>query len=552
MDIKLRGRLSGTEAAEKIRQCLDIPVVYLTAFSDDETLLRAKVTDPFGYVLKPFREKELRTAIEIALYRHNMERKLRDRETSFRVLSENLPGIVYRFSLQNDKKLHFFNNMLETMTGYSEMPIGEVCPMQPIILPEDMVMTIAAIDQAIAEQKPYKVDYRIMHKDGDVRFFIERGRPIVDADGKPSYIDGVIFDITSRRIAEDELIRAYDNLKGRKSFIESIVTNIQSGLIVTDCNFRIKLANQHALELFGKSADEVENNGLKELLPEIYEQISLGCDAAEIPVQVSAVNLIVGFTCSDMNDGDGTLTGHIIAIKNLTEIINIRRELKRKERLATMGELVAKVAHEIRNPLFGMTAVCQIFSKELQLNDDQKVLMDSLMRESWRLKNIVDELLDCSRELKLEKHTFDLAKSVRETVHDFKISAEEKNIRIENKIDDKEHRIIGDQGKIKQVVINILQNAIDASRKNGVVSLTMEEKEGHALVRIEDSGTGIPEDSMDKIFDVFYTTKRHGTGLGLPISKNIIEAHDGTLWAQNRPEGGAMFTITLPLFQEVA
>ncbi|HEY6009728.1 MAG TPA: response regulator, partial [Geobacteraceae bacterium] len=133
MDIKLRGTMSGFEAAEKIREHLDVPVVYLTAFTDDETLARAKVTQPFGYLQKPFRSRELHSAIDIAIYRHDMERQLRQREQSYRLLADNLPGILYRRSLV-DERMQLFNTMHEVITGYTveELTVGSRCSVATI------------------------------------------------------------------------------------------------------------------------------------------------------------------------------------------------------------------------------------------------------------------------------------------------------------------------------------------------------------------------------------------------------------------------------------
>ena len=138
MDIRLRGTMSGFEAAEKIREHLDVPVVYLTAFTDDETLARAKVTQPFGYLQKPFRSRELHSAIDIAIYRHDMERQLRQREQSYRLLADNLPGILYRHSLV-DERTQLFNTMHEVITGYTveELTVGSRCSVATIMVPED-------------------------------------------------------------------------------------------------------------------------------------------------------------------------------------------------------------------------------------------------------------------------------------------------------------------------------------------------------------------------------------------------------------------------------
>jgi PAS domain S-box-containing protein len=549
MDIKLRGVMNGLEAVEKIHIFSDIPIIYLTAYGDDDILQSAKVTDPFGYLLKPFRESELKTVIEIALSRHKMEKELRERETSYRVLAESLPGIVSRTFLDDGTKMVFFNDMLEKMTGFKEeeLQVGNFCRTESLLVPEDKATVNAVLFKAIAEDSAYEVEYRIRHKDGSIRYFLERGRVRRPLGGQTPFIDSVILDITERKSSEEKLEQAYLKLMERQSFIESILSNIQSGIIVTDQSFHVMLINPSGEKFLGVSSEAVTGKDLEIVCPTFAAALRGDGDLDEIHCTACAREHVIGFKMFDMKGKDDAVDGHIISFADLTEIIKIRKEMKLKERLATLGEFVARVAHEIRNPLFGMTAICQIFSMELQLNDEHKKLMDSMMKEAWRLKQIVEELLDCSRELKIVRKICDLGKIVNDSLFENEIFMNEKNISIEKQLTDDNFPVYADLEKIKQVLLNLVKNAVEASFKHGVITITMEMDDGSIRFSISDSGNGIAENAMDKIFDVFYTTKRHGTGLGLAISKNIIIAHGGSLYAKNRAEGGATFVFTLPV-----
>ncbi len=549
MDIKLRGGMNGLEAVEKIHLVSDIPVIYLTAYGDDDILQSAKVTDPFGYLLKPFRESELKTVIEIALSRHRMEKELRERETSYRVLAESLPGIVSRTFLSVGTKMVFFNDMLEKMTGFKEEELtsGNFCRIESLLVPEDKTTVNTVLSKAIAEDSAYEVEYRIRHKDGSIRYFLERGRVRRPLDDQTPFIDSVILDITERKSSEEKLEQAYLKLMERQSFIESILSNIQSGIIVTDQEFHIMLINPSGEKFLGVSSQAVTGKDMEVVCPTFADALKGDGDLDEIYCTACAREHVIGFKMFDMKGKDDAVNGHIISFADLTEIIKIRKEMKLKERLATLGEFVARVAHEIRNPLFGMTAICQIFSMELQLNDEHKKLMDSMMKETWRLKQLVEELLDCSRELKIVRKHCDLSKIVNDSLFENEILMNEKNISIEKNVSDDHFSVFADQDKIKQVIINLFKNAVEASFKHGVISIAMERDDGSIRFSISDTGNGLAENTMDNIFDVFYTTKRHGTGLGLAISKNIIVAHGGSLYAENRAEGGATFAFTLPV-----
>ena len=252
MDITLNGPMSGIEAIQLIRTHLDMPVVFLTGYEAEYFIRSSNVTDSFDYLLKPFREGELKNVIEISLYRHRMEKTLRERELSYHNLVQNLQGIVCRLFLEDEPRMLFFNEMLEKRTGYkeSELPLGRI---ESLILHEDKENVQQALAEAIAGDRPFEVEYRIKHKDGSIRYFLERGRAIKPSNSSSSFIDSVILDITERRRAEEELEQSYQKLIERQTFIEAILSNIQSGIIVTDLQFRVLLINPLAEKLIGIS-----------------------------------------------------------------------------------------------------------------------------------------------------------------------------------------------------------------------------------------------------------------------------------------------------------
>nr|WP_279342390.1 ATP-binding protein [Geotalea sp. SG265] len=211
-----------------------------------------------------------------------------------------------------------------------------------------------------------------------------------------------------------------------------------------------------------------------------------------------------------------------------------------------MGEVVARVAHEMRNPLFGITASSQILAMELPLSAEQKELMNSILTEGRRMNRLVDELLDCSKEMKLKKASFDIVRAVRDAISFNEPLLLEKKLFLHKLFTDEEITVEADKERIRQVLVNLLKNAVDAVPVEGNITVQLEEEGENILIGISDSGPGIPLESLEKIFDIFYTTKKSGTGLGLAVSRKIMEAHDGALSAKNNPAGGAIFTITLP------
>jgi signal transduction histidine kinase len=342
-----------------------------------------------------------------------------------------------------------------------------------------------------------------------------------------------------------DLKEAFVELNERKTFIESVLKNIQSGIIVMDPFLKIKLANEYAVDFFAGKECDLVGVRLDRVCPHIYDLIRVGIDAAEVG-ELGAQQRTVGFKRFDLKQADGSTAGHIITFIDISEVERVRKEMRQKERLATMGEVVARVAHEMRNPLFGITAASQILAMELPLSAEQKGLMNSILTEGRRMNRLVDELLDCSKEMKLKKASFDIVRAVRDAISFNEPLMLEKKLSLHRFYSVEEISVTADQERIRQVLVNLLKNAVDAVPEGGDIVVQLVEEGENILIRISDSGSGIPQESLDKIFDIFYTTKKNGTGLGLAVSKKIMEAHNGKLSAGNKPAGGAVFTATLP------
>jgi PAS domain S-box-containing protein len=547
MDIKLRGEMDGIDAAGEIRQQLNVPIVFLTAYADETTLQRVKVTDAFGYVQKPFKEGNLRSAIEVGLYRHEMEGILREREQSYRILAENLPGIVYRRFPQEGNRLVFFNAMVKPMTGYeaAEISADGTSAVASLVLEEDLRPAGNEVLRSFNESSSFGIEYRIRHNDGSIRHFLERGTRIGHGDGSVC-VDGMIFDITERRKMEEELADTYRKLERRKDYVESVLSGIESGIVVTDADMNVTLMNPYAQEFLGVAA-ESSTGPLLRFLPEINELLRQGIAAGETNLKSLSEDCVVGFSHSSMKDRAGAVTGHIVTFKDLSEVVKIRNRMRLKERLATMGEVVARVAHEMRNPLFGITAVAQILAMELEMTAPQKELMESLFTEARRLNHLVEELLDYTKEIKLNRQDIDLLPLLDECLGLNEVFIAGKGITVERVFPEKPLPISGDPERLKQVFLNIIKNAIDATPSGGSISVRAERSGSRVAVETADSGPGVPEEILDKIFDLFYTTKKNGTGLGLSISKKLVEVHGGSLIAANNMEKGATFTAFLPV-----
>ena len=205
MDISLDGTMDGTEAAGKIAEFHDAPVIYLTAFADSAIIEKAKVTRPYGYILKPYQEREIRTAIEIAIYTNDLNRKIAESEERYRGFVQNFLGIAYR--RRHDFSYEFFQGAVEPISGYTAEELLMGNPSWEELIHPDDANRVKDHNREIAKMVSGQVtrDYRIMRKDGAVTWVHELIRVVPGLSGKPCSVQGAIYDITGRKAAEDAL-----------------------------------------------------------------------------------------------------------------------------------------------------------------------------------------------------------------------------------------------------------------------------------------------------------------------------------------------------------
>jgi two-component system, NtrC family, sensor kinase len=231
--------------------------------------------------------------------------------------------------------------------------------------------------------------------------------------------------------------------------------------------------------------------------------------------------------------------------------------LYRAERLAAVGQLAAGVAHEIRNPLTAIRSTMQYLLRGLEPGEDRHQLVEELLSEVDRINSTVGGLLSLSRSGELRKTEIDLLDPLSKAVQLLQARAAEQGVEVRNSLGPRGPRVLGDAGQLKQVFLNLLLNAVQSMPEGGRIAVAMVPwhpplGNGGILwveVRIEDSGPGIPQDRLRRVFDPFYTTKRDGTGLGLAICHGIIEQHEGEIHLESEVGVGTTVSVRLPMVE---
>lgn len=225
------------------------------------------------------------------------------------------------------------------------------------------------------------------------------------------------------------------------------------------------------------------------------------------------------------------------------------RELERRKRLATLGELAAGVAHEVRNPLGAIQLYSGLLRKQCGSSNAAATLIDKIEAGIQAIDGVVQDTLALSpRGHRLACQS--VGPMVAAAVEACHADLTKRHIELRAGGLDQKLAVYADASALQRVLINLISNAADASRSGGAVELAIEECASGVVIRVLDQGCGIPEDVLDKLFDPFFSTKATGTGLGLAIAHRTVEAHGGHLTARNRPEGGAEFCVWLPRHEE--
>lgn len=358
------------------------------------------------------------------------------------------------------------------------------------------------------------------------------------------------------------------------AYVENILANIPNGVIVVDRHGKVVLLNGAAEAMTGYASAEVEG------LP--YAK-ALGCGvpkkstplytlATGSPIRQgektlstrSGKGVPVSYSTSLIVDGRNEICGAVEVLTDLTRIKLLEEEVGRTRTLATIGEVAAMVAHEIRNPLGGIKGFASLLKRDLASNPESLALVEKISEGIDTLEKIVSDLLTAGRPERLQRERTELTREVGRLIEMFGLAAEgeSRRVRFETSFIEEPFYCKIDVGRISQALTNLLRNAVDAVDEGGTVTVSLSTKHcgtpespnGHKsgpareYMRIEvaDTGPGIPEDVLERVFSPFFTTKRDGSGLGLANVRKAAALHGGEVRYARGEGGGSRFIMEIP------
>jgi two-component system sensor histidine kinase PilS (NtrC family) len=340
----------------------------------------------------------------------------------------------------------------------------------------------------------------------------------------------------------------------------SIIESVDTGILTLDLDKRIKSFNRAASEISGLSFRDVENR----LFSDVFtEGPFLGGDRNhdtnrwlaktrfETPFPSGDKTLILGGSVSPLRDHQGHTIGNIIIFQDLTEINKMRETLEKSRRLAYIGEMAACLAHEIRNPLAAISGSIQMLKEDLTRNETNEKLMQIIFRGKDQLESFLKDFLLIARPAPGVREQIDLGDTIGEVLDGLRCVEDwHEPIQVDTPVLREPLLLEANKTEIRQTLWNILLNAIQAMPGGGRLkieahSLRRDDRDGLEIT-IEDSGSGIDQQNLKKIFEPFYTTRDKGTGLGLAVVNRIIAGYGGSILVRSEPGKGTACTIWLP------
>ncbi len=335
-----------------------------------------------------------------------------------------------------------------------------------------------------------------------------------------------------------------------ETYSGSIIDNVSDAIIVLDRLSGIKIFNAAAEKLFGLNKKDVLNRDLEKIFsqPEclallkeesVLKQMSCKIGKHQKDLLASKSSFL------DQDENENT----ILVIRDLTEQKQMQAQLERQQRLTAMGELASGVAHEIRNPLNTIGTIVQQLDKDFEPvseKEEYHELAGLVYNEVKRINETVQDFLRFSRPEPVQPTHFLISDLFKHLERQYKPAMESKQIRLEIFLN-WQGEVFWDNRQMKQVFINLIQNAMDAIGENGHISISVNAKDEKLQIQIKDDGPGMPENIRTNIFNLYFTTKAEGTGIGLSIVQRIIYEHGGVISVESEPGLGTVFTVQLPI-----
>ena len=602
MDIQIKGDIDGIETAEIIQKKFEVPIVFLTANSDIATVTRAKKTGPLAYLLKPFENKSLQTTIEIALYRFQLEQKLKASESWLQAVLRSIGDAVIAADITGN--VAFINSAVERITGWNSSEIENNDADEIINLFDGK--TEQALDnpikQCLREGASIELNKNtILENRSGEKIPVESNVTLIHND--QNTVIGCVMsfrDVTLAREAEQKITDYQDQLK-KILAIRTDELNETTANLSHETNKRSK-AEEEVIDLTkfpDESPDPIlrilkngtlvyANDASKKLLKywdckitelvsknwiNIVQEALLSERASEVEVNVN--NIIYSLVVSPIiESGYVNLYGKDITLQKYSEKKEreLQIQLERAKRMESLGLLAGGVAHDLNNMLSPIVAYPELILEELPVDSSIRQPIEQIGKSAQDAACVIQDLLTLARRGRYDMKPLDLNEVITEYLDSpsFEtILKNNPNIKIKKHFETKLRLIKGSSPHLSKVIMNLIVNAIDSMDGKGTLSIETQcseidiDKIGqntiepgvYIVLKIQDTGCGIKSKDIEKIFEPYYSKKelqtKSGSGLGLSVVYGILKDHSGYYDIKSEIGKGTEFLLYFPVTNEV-
>ena len=564
MDINLGSGKDGIETAIEIRKQFDVPVIFVTAHGNRAILDRAKKSEPFGYVIKPFSKEEMSATIEVALHKHLLEKKLHESEERFRAIADY--SYDWEMWLGCNGKPKWINPAVERMTGYTVLECMDMAeyPLQLAHI-EDREILSKHLHKSQKESFANDIEFRVVCKSGKDLWSAFSYQPIYDMKQKFIGSRWSIRDISARKKNDGK------RLKLLKAIEQSPAT-----VVITDTKGVIEYVNPKFTEVTGYLPSEaightsrILKSGTK--TPEDYkvlwDTITSGKEwKGEFHNKRKDGTLYWEFSSiSPVKAENGKIINFIAVKEDITDRKKMEEDLRTAMTTAeaankAKSEFLAIMSHELRTPLNAING----FSEMMQLeilgplgNPGYTGYAKDIHVAGKHLLQVINDILDISKieadAQELEKEDINVSEMVKGSVELVKGRALRASVRLRQDIPKDFPPLFADRLRLKQILLNLLTNAIKFTPQHGhVIVRSFVDADGAIALQVEDTGVGIAAEDIPKVFKPFgqvdnvMVRNQEGTGLGIPLSKTLVELHGGSLEIESVLGKGTFVTARFP------
>ncbi|MBK7228796.1 MAG: PAS domain S-box protein [Ignavibacteriales bacterium] len=569
MDIRIKGELDGIETAAEIKKIYEVPIIFLTAYADPVTIQRAKITDPFGYIIKPFEERELHISIEIALYKDHTQKLIREKDKWLTTILRSVGDAV--IATDTFGKIKFINNVAERLTGFTKeeainKELSSIFKIRSEATKEYAQNAVQKVMQT-GEVVGLANHTELVSRNGIVYPIADSGSPIRDENGNITGVVVVFQDLSYYKKTE-ELINIQT----------TALNSAYNGIVITDAAGKIIYVNDSMFRITGYAREDLMHKNVnifksnlhpEEFFIEMWKTISSG-QTWKGEIQNRRKNgdpYYEDMSVTPLKNEHGEIVNYISVKEDISdrkkseiEIIKAKDEAQRSDRLKS--EFLAQMSHEIRTPINIISNFMQIYEDELQekLSSELKKSISAVKTESHRIISTIDSIVNMAQ-LKAGTFTPKLQKLnlyedvIKQYLEQWIQLAEDKKVELLISGELENVFIQGDAYSLSQAINHIIDNAFKYTEK-GKVQLDCKTEIENVIITISDTGTGISPDYLPLIFEPFsqeyqgYNRKYEGNGLGMALVKQYCSVNNSSITISSEKWVGTIVKVSLPILKK--